>query len=823
MVKVEDKSEIESSYTVIEGALLDVDYIIADNEETWIRLSIKGMDGKNYMIYDKSFKPYFYFAPDIKIDENKIKQMPIQTSTGQKFAEDVISEKRELFEKTLDLFKIYVKTPSEVSVFAESFKKIGTCYEYDIPFGRRYLLDHDIAPLINYRFYTEDQNLIKYEEMKEKRNDVNLNYICFDIETYNPHGMSRPEVDPVIMISYSYQSNGKAGNGVITTKEVDLPYVKYVKTEKDMFDEFVDVINRYDIDIITGYNSATFDVKYLLDRAKALKINFNLARYTDRDTRVERYGLANKVRIAGRIHVDTYLMVRFIAVVGAAEYILKLENFKLKTVYDAISNDKKHNVEKLDIWKLWDNGGDDLIELTKYNLSDSESLKKIYNTFIPIMIELSRTTGNDLNDICVSTTGQMVEFMLMKYAHEFNQVIPNKPSPTDIRTRYMNPLEGAYVVTPEPGIYSNIIIFDFRGLYPSIIISHNIDPSSICQNDKGECKEVYEAPTGVKFSKTKKSIMPTILKILTDQRAEVKKLYKKDKSNIYLGSKSQALKIVSNSFYGYMGYVRSRWYSRECASSVTAYGRQYIHALKEDAEKLGFKVIYGDTDSIMFTLGEKTKADALKFLDDYNSTLPEGMNLEFEDLYTRGIFVGKKVKNGSTGAKKKYAMLSESGKMKIRGFELVRRDWSKVARDTQLKVLNEIFKEGDTKNAINIVRDIISKVRSGNMPIKEFAIVTQLRKSINNYASKSPELSAAKKAIQQGLKTEDDLKDSVITYVITRNGSTISDKASLLEFAENYDPDYYINNQIIPATLKILKELGYNEEDIKNLGKQSKL
>ena len=127
------------------------------------------------------------------------------------------------------------------------------------------------------------------------------------------------------------------------------------------------------------------------------------------------------------------------------------------------------------------------------------------------------------------------------------------------------------------------------------------------------------------------------------------------------------------------------------------------------------------------------------------------------------------------------------------------------------------------KNAIDIVRDIISKVRSGNMPIKEFAIVTQLRKSINNYASKSPELSAAKKAIQQGLKTEDDLKDSVITYVITRNGSTISDKASLLEFAENYDPDYYINNQIIPATLKILKELGYNEEDIKNLGKQSKL
>ncbi|ASI13609.1 family B DNA polymerase [Candidatus Mancarchaeum acidiphilum] len=822
MIKLEDNEKPYGNY--VDGALLDIDYVIPEENKAWIRFSVKGTDGKNYLFYDKKFVPYFYFIPDTKIGVEEIKKLKAQAGGQIKVPSRVEKETKALFGKPTAVFKVVTDIPTDVSAFADSFKKFGRCYEYDIPFGRRYLIDNNIIPLINYRFYLKDDDLVKVEPLEDKKSEVKLNYLCFDIETYNPHGMSRPEVDPVIMISYSYHSNDSDGNGVITTKKVNLPYVTYVEKEEQLFSEFENLLDKLDIDIVTGYNSATFDVRYMLDRAKALKIKFNMARYKDRETRIERYGLAEKVRIAGRVHVDTYLVVKFIAVVGAAEYILKLDNFKLKTVYDAVSGDTKHNVEKLDIWKLWDNGGEDLLELTKYNLSDSESLRKVYETFIPIMIELTRTTGNVLSDIAVSTTGQMVEFMLMRYAQEFGELIPNKPSSEDIRKRAMEPVVGAYVVTPEPGIYSNIAIFDFRGLYPSIIISHNIDPSSICDgSNENYCKDVYESPTGTKFSKTRKSIMPTILLILINQRAEVKKLYKLDKDNILLGSRSQALKIVSNSFYGYMGYIRSRWYSRECAGSVTAYGREYIHKLKDLAESKGFKVIYGDTDSIMFLLGNKTKDDAMKFLSDYNATLPEGMNLELEDFYTRGVFVGKKIQKGTTGAKKKYAMLSESGKIKIRGFELVRRDWSKVARDTQLKVLNEILKEGDAKKAVDIVRDVIAKIREGNMPIKEFAIITQLRKSIKNYTSKSPELVAAKKAIDQGLKTEDDLKDSVITYVITKDGASISDKASLLEFAKSYDPEYYINHQILPATLKILKELGYDEDYIKNLGTQKKL
>jgi DNA polymerase I len=273
-----------------------------------------------------------------------------------------------------------------------------------------------------------------------------------------------------------------------------------------------------------------------------------------------------------------------------------------------------------------------------------------------------------------------------------------------------------------------------------------------------------------------------------------------------------------------MGYARSRWYSRECAASVTAFGRQYIQKAIADAEANGFKVVYGDTDSVILLLGNNTKERALAFMKGFNESLPKNMELELEDFYKRGVFVGKKAQNAhESGAKKKYALITEDGRIKIRGFELVRRDWSKIARDTQRRVLETILQEGDTEKAVNIVKEVVSRLREGKVPLSDLAISTQLRKSTKNYDSKSPELSAAQKAIQQGLKRSDEIEHSVISYVITGHGGSISDKAVLEEFAKDYDPDYYINNQVIPATMRILKELNFNEDELKGLGKQSKL
>lgn len=194
------------------------------------------------------------------------------------------------------------------------------------------------------------------------------------------------------------------------------------------------------------------------------------------------------------------------------------------------------------------------------------------------------------------------------------------------------------------------------------------------------------------------------------------------------------------------------------------------------------------------------------------------MELELEGFYTRGVFVSKKAE--AKGAKKKYAMIGEDGRIKIRGFELVRRDWAGVAKQVQKQVLEAILKEGSKEKAVRIVMDKIDELKAGKTPLNELVIYTQLKKSPKNYEITSPELAAANKAINSGMPIE---VGSLISFIITRRGNSISDKAMPAELAKDYDANYYIEHQVIPAVLKILKELGVKKDDLLLGGKQSSL
>ena len=97
-----------------------------------------------------------------------------------------------------------------------------------------------------------------------------------------------------------------------------------------------------------------------------------------------------------------------------------------------------------------------------------------------------------------------------------------------------------------------------------------------------------------------------------------------------------------------------------------------------------------------------------------------------------------------------------------------------------------------------------------------------LKRKVEDYDSIGPHVSAAKKAIDRG---KDIGIGSLLSFIITKNGKTISEKAELEEYVNKgeYDPDYYIKHQILPAVIKIIRELGYSEADLIHGGKQSGL
>ncbi|MFH1393370.1 MAG: DNA-directed DNA polymerase [Candidatus Micrarchaeota archaeon] len=677
------------------------------------------------------------------------------------------------------------------------------CFEYNIPFARRFIFDYRLTPL-HIISYEREGPVIK-KILKVTPGEPELSALAFDIETYNPVGMPREKKDPAIMISYC----GKK-KGVLTWKESDREFVESLGSEKEMLERFSEIVRKEDPDILYGYNSGNFDIPYLMARAEATKADFSIWKGSSAPRKLTK-GQVTGIRVPGRIHVDLYPLVRFLGIIG----IIKAQRFTLDSIAKEVLGKRKIEIEKETMWKDWDSGNID--KLLDYSLVDSELAMELGERFIPIGMELSSLVRLPLFETVLSTSGQMVENLLMAEASGRGMLIPSKPGGDTIHERLNDPIQGAFVKLPEPGIYENMAVLDFRGLYPSIIISYNIDPDTLTGGDG----DAHISPTGAKFIKSTKGLVPSVLEHLVDLRAQLKaQLRAMDKDSdeyVRMSARSHAIKIVSNSFYGYLGYARSRWYSRPCAESVTAWGRKHINETIKKAEESGFQVLYADTDSVF--LIHKDRDSVIRFMDEVNASLPEKMELELEGFYPRGVFVSKKG-GGERGAKKKYALIGEDGRIKIRGFELVRRDWSPIAKNTQKQVLEAILKDGSKEKAVKIVRDTIRRLQEGDVPIDELAISTQLNKDISKYEIVSPELSAAKKMLKRGLLIE---QGSIISYVITQGGGSISERAEPADSAKNYDADYYLNNQLLPAVMKILKELGYDEYGLKIGGKQKSL
>ncbi len=211
------------------------------------------------------------------------------------------------------------------------------------------------------------------------------------------------------------------------------------------------------------------------------------------------------------------------------------------------------------------------------------------------------------------------------------------------------------------------------------------------------------------------------------------------------------------------------------------------------------------------SIPKKIEEQVTELLGSINQNLPADMELELEGYYDRGFFV----------TKKRYAVIDE-GEITVKGLELVRRDWAPVAKNTQHDILEAILKDASPKKAKKIVKEIITKLNNGEVSKEDLIIHTKLTKKPENYKQIAPHVIAAEKLIDAGNKVT---TGSIISYIITKGKEPISKRAEPIELIGNkeYDPEYYIQNQVLPATLRILEAIGYSEEQIMNNEKQTSL
>ncbi len=262
----------------------------------------------------------------------------------------------------------------------------------------------------------------------------------------------------------------------------------------------------------------------------------------------------------------------------------------------------------------------------------------------------------------------------------------------------------------------------------------------------------------------------------------------------------------------------------EIKSTKKLPGKKYVYDLEVegahnfvDAEGM---ILVHNTDSIFLVLEKKTKEQTKEFIEKINLNLPGLMELEYEGFYPAGIFVSLKEKG--KGAKKKYALVDEKNVMKVRGFETVRRNTSQISKETQEKILKIILKEQNKEKAAEYLMQTIEKLRKKQVPLSKVIINTQLQKELASYDAIAPHVAIARKMRAMGKPVA---AGSTIKFVVVQGKDKIRDRARLPEEVkeDEYDPEYYINNQILPAVEKIFEVIGINIKEMLEGKDQSKL
>ena len=601
--------------------LLDIDYITHE-EKAVIRLFGKEKDEngktgeKKIIALDDTFEPYIYvIANDIEKCIEDIEDLDFKLKKIEK-----VHKKK--FQIEGEFLKVTFTHPQDVPKIREiirDLESVDDIREHDIPFYRRYLIDNNIFPMSEIEVSGEtipsfpsikskDSNL-KIMKLKKSPKTVDsefpsLRILSFDLEVRNPDGMPNSKKDEIIMIGIS--SNFEVEK-VISTKGKELDFVETVSSEEEMIKKFVEVVKNNNVDIIVGYNSDNFDFPYLKDRAGIYNINLDFG-MDGSGVKFLRRGYANAASFKGLIHVDLYLVMR--------RYI-SLDRYTLERVYFELFGEEKIEVPGDRIYQFWDNGGEELTNLFNYSLDDVLSTLKIAEETLPLSLELTRIVGQPFFDLTRMATGQQAEWYLVRKAYEDNELVPNKPTGGEFSSRRSESAVGGYVKEPEKGLHDNLVQFDFRSLYPSIIISKNVSPDVLLKKhlgddynianylykeeeiDEDENKFNISPEYDNKFAKTPKGFIPSVIGNVISERLKIKIQMRETDDPTekrILKVQQDALKRLANTMYGIYGFSRFRWYSMECAESITAWGRDYIKETMKKSEEYGFKAIYADTD-----------------------------------------------------------------------------------------------------------------------------------------------------------------------------------------------------------------------------------
>ena len=681
---------------------------------------------------------------------------------------------------------LYFNSQRDLKTAVQEIENTGMkTYESDVDPSRRFLMERFINAQVEVEGVSEKKtNLYSFTNPKIEPCDITpkLLIASIDIETGNENTQLYS-----IAVHLSGKSEEKIVFIVSDEKVKSRDYILNFKDEKELLQNFIDWFQKADPDIIIGWHVIGFDLMFLERRCKELMIPFNIARANGRVSFRQRKPRGYFAFVTGRVIIDGPQSLR--------SSFFTFEDYRLETVaQELLSEGKTISQDHDKVEEIERMFREDKASLAEYNLKDAELVTDIFKKagLIELSVRRSQLSGLLMDELGMMTAA-FDHFYLPKL-HRAGYVAGNVK---DLDTS--EHAAGGYVMDPIPGIYDDVVVLDFKSLYPSIIQTFKIDPYSNLKSNI----DTIETLNGYKFSSTH-HFLPEFIDQLIEQRNLARK--KKDKQL------SQAIKILMNSFYGVMGSFGCRFYHPNLPTAITGTGHKLLLGSKEFLAEKGYEVIYGDTDSLFIKLkegeGENAEASGNRIAEDLNKYWSEKiqnehglksyLEIEFEKYYRK--FILTPARGSETGAKKRYAgLLIENGEEKLEfvGMEFVRSDWTHLAKEFQVELYSRIFNNDEIEDWL---REIVKKVKAGEYDEK-LVYRKRLRKDVDEYTKNIPQHVKAARLLPETTGT--------VYYVITKRGPIPVELKHT-----DIDYDHYIDKQLKPIADSVLSLLGESFDSI---------
>lgn len=567
--------------------------------------------------------------------------------------------------------------------------------------------------------------------------------------------------------------------------------------ERACLQQFLAWLKQEDPDGLIGWNLVQFDLWVLCQIAARLKLPFDLGRGGARAYWREEKGEGGRrfVSIPGRVALDGIELLK------QANY--QFASFALDNVAEQLLGEGKllHGAARgEDITRLFH---EDKIALARYNIKDCQLVWDIFarQELLEFAIERSQLTGLLLDRIGGSVAA--FEYSYLPRLHRSGFIAPNLG---ELRSDIVSP--GGFVMDSDPGIYQHVLVLDFKSLYPSIIRTFYIDPCAFwCAEQATSTQRLVPGFNGASFDRDK-AILPDMIESLWRARDRAKADNNKPLS--------YAIKIIMNSFYGVLGSTGCRFFDPRVASSITLRGHEIIQSSKRWIEAQGYRVIYGDTDSLFVWLcvdSPMADLDARAIgrqlaggLNQYwqatlmrQFAIESALEVELETHYKK--FLMPTVRGSDEGSKKRYAgLVGEPGNetLVFKGLESARSDWTLLAREFQQELYRRVFADEPYQD---YVQECVRKLMLGESDAK-LVYKKRLRRRLGDYQKNiPPHVQAARKQKQWGLG---ELKrGDWVSYVITLQGPEPH-----IERRSELDYEHYRTRQLAPVADSILYFLG---------------